>query len=148
MELSQQASVPLSAPTVDSLLNGSNMDPSMSAAFGSGSQNQFDSEKQQRKQQVLARREELRQKAVGGDDASAPLAAPPAQQTPVYTQPPTQTAAPVGLRDDLIRGAVDFLTHPRVAGSDPEKKRRFLKSKGLTDEEIIESFKRAGSSSS
>eukprot|EP01122_Echinamoeba_exundans_P012220 TRINITY_DN5056_c0_g2_i2.p1 TRINITY_DN5056_c0_g2~~TRINITY_DN5056_c0_g2_i2.p1 ORF type:complete len:467 (+),score=129.71 TRINITY_DN5056_c0_g2_i2:71-1471(+) len=134
-------SVPSTAPNVDALLGGSALDP----AFGSGSQPSFDAEKQQRKEQVLARREEMRQKAGGSPiDVPAPVSVPQPQQNVSFTSQ-AATAAPAALRDDLIRGAVEFLTHPRVANSDADKKRRFLKSKGMTDEEIAEAFKRSGS---
>jgi hypothetical protein len=134
-------SVPSTAPNVDTLLGGSAFDSS----FGSGSQPSFDPEKQQRKEQVLARREEMRQKAGGSPlDVPAPVSVAQPQQNVSFTTP-TATAAPAALRDDLIRGAIEFLTHPRVANSDADKKRRFLKSKGMTDEEIAEAFKRSGS---
>lgn len=49
------------------------------------------------------------------------------------------------LRQNLIDQAVDFLTDPRIIKSPDDKKRRYLKSKGLTDDEINAAFDVASS---
>ncbi|KAI9303236.1 peroxisome membrane anchor protein Pex14p [Cunninghamella echinulata] len=46
------------------------------------------------------------------------------------------------LREDLLKLAINFLSSPKVQSADKEKKITFLKSKGLTDAEITEAFKR------
>lgn len=46
--------------------------------------------------------------------------------------------------EDKIKSAVAFLTHPQVATKDMSEKLRFLKHKGMTDEEIAEALKRLG----
>ncbi|CAO3649683.1 unnamed protein product [Cunninghamella echinulata] len=46
------------------------------------------------------------------------------------------------LREDLLKLAINFLSSPKVQTADKEKKITFLKSKGLTDAEITEAFKR------
>jgi len=48
------------------------------------------------------------------------------------------------LRENLIHNAIEFLQEPRVVKSSDERKRKFLKTKGMTDEEIDEAYKRAG----
>ncbi|XP_053212625.1 peroxisomal membrane protein PEX14-like [Panonychus citri] len=55
---------------------------------------------------------------------------------------------PVQIRDDLVKTAVDFLRIPKVAGSSVEKKKNFLRSKGLNEEEIVLAFNQSGFSSS
>jgi len=52
------------------------------------------------------------------------------------------------LRENLIQSAIEFLQEPRVVSSPDERKRKFLKTKGLTDEEIDEAYRRAGKISS
>lgn len=44
------------------------------------------------------------------------------------------------IRKDLVDHAVNFLTDSRVVNASDEKKRSFLKSKGMTDEEIEHAF--------
>ncbi|CAO3607072.1 unnamed protein product [Cunninghamella blakesleeana] len=46
------------------------------------------------------------------------------------------------LREDLLKLAVNFLSLPKVQTATKEKKITFLKSKGLTEAEITEAFKR------
>ncbi|XP_015789774.1 peroxisomal membrane protein PEX14 [Tetranychus urticae] len=48
------------------------------------------------------------------------------------------------LRDDLIKTAVDFLKIPKVANSSIDKKKSFLRSKGLNDDEIDVAFLQSG----
>jgi len=55
----------------------------------------------------------------------------------------SQTQAP-SLRENLVTTAVEFLQEPKVAKSQDNKKRAFLKSKGMTEQEIDEAFSRAG----
>jgi peroxin-14 len=43
----------------------------------------------------------------------------------------------------MIGNAVAFLTHPKVINSPEDRKRKFLKQKGLTDEEINEAILRS-----
>uniref|UniRef100_A0A6B2LF10 Peroxisomal membrane protein PEX14 n=1 Tax=Arcella intermedia TaxID=1963864 RepID=A0A6B2LF10_9EUKA len=50
----------------------------------------------------------------------------------------------MSVREEYIKNAVDFLTDPRIVTSSDDKKRKFLTSKGLTNEEIEEAYKRAG----
>jgi peroxin-14 len=45
--------------------------------------------------------------------------------------------------EDKIQNAITFLRHPKVRGSTDESKRSFLSSKGLTDAEVNEAFRRA-----
>ena len=45
-------------------------------------------------------------------------------------------------RENLIKTAVNFLKNPKVAGKDKDKIRSFFISKGLTDEDIQEAYKR------
>lgn len=130
--------VPQAAPGSDAFLNG--LPSNLGDISGGNDASKAELEKIQRKEQVMARREELRQKNVGADSAVSFSPAPP-----VIAQTPIVSAPASAIREDQVRGAVDFLTHPRVVASDPDKKRRFLKSKGLTDEEIEEAFRRAGS---
>ena len=52
------------------------------------------------------------------------------------------------LREDLVASAVAFLTNPKVVSAEDEKKRNFLRGKGLTEEEIQEAEKRAADSNS
>jgi len=47
------------------------------------------------------------------------------------------------MRESLIKQAVNFLSNPGLASTPTEKKRDFLKGKGLTDEEIDEATRRA-----
>lgn len=49
------------------------------------------------------------------------------------------------LREELVKTAIDFLSIPRVASSSLNKKREFLKSKGLTEYEIQVAFQRVNS---
>eukprot|EP01125_Pyxidicula_operculata_P017723 TRINITY_DN6241_c0_g1_i1.p1 TRINITY_DN6241_c0_g1~~TRINITY_DN6241_c0_g1_i1.p1 ORF type:complete len:383 (-),score=113.66 TRINITY_DN6241_c0_g1_i1:37-1185(-) len=49
------------------------------------------------------------------------------------------------MRENLIQNAVNFLSDPKVASSADDRKRRFLQTKGLTNQEIDEAFKRVGS---
>lgn len=136
----EASSVPAATPNVEALFG------TPSDSYLGGNTN-LDVEKQQRKELVFARREEARQKAGGSPaDVATPVSGPIASQQPQLTPQFQQVAAPqpAALRDDLIRGAVDFLTHPKVASSDNDKKRRFLQTKGLTNEEIVEAFKRSG----
>ncbi|XP_014776265.1 peroxisomal membrane protein PEX14 [Octopus bimaculoides] len=47
-------------------------------------------------------------------------------------------------RENLIYTAVSFLNHNKVRNTSIAHKKSFLKRKGLTDEEILEAFKRSG----
>lgn len=58
-------------------------------------------------------------------------------------KPEEVISAPPPLRENLVSQAVNFLTDARVVSEDDNKKRRYLKSKGLTDAEIDASFERA-----
>jgi len=49
-----------------------------------------------------------------------------------------------GLRENLIANAIEFLQDPRVAVSADERKKSFLKGKGMTDAEIDEAMRRVG----
>jgi peroxin-14 len=53
--------------------------------------------------------------------------------------------ASTSIREDVVKNATDFLTNPRVVSSSTDKKKMFLKTKGLSDDEINEAFRRAGS---
>mmetsp|Transcript_129794 Transcript_129794/g.361658 ORF Transcript_129794/g.361658 Transcript_129794/m.361658 type:complete len:287 (-) Transcript_129794:164-1024(-) len=46
------------------------------------------------------------------------------------------------MRDNLVKQAVNFLSNPGLASTSAEKKREFLKGKGLTDEEVDEAQRR------
>ena len=46
------------------------------------------------------------------------------------------------MREDQVQNAVKFLSHPKVRGSPVMYRRSFLEKKGLTKEEIDESFRR------
>ncbi len=48
------------------------------------------------------------------------------------------------MRESSVTSGVEFLTHPSVQPHSPEEKQTFLRSKGLTGEEIEEAFKRSG----
>lgn len=53
----------------------------------------------------------------------------------------TQSSSPSpSIRKDLVDHAVNFLTDSRIVNASDEKKRSFLKSKGMTDEEIEHAF--------
>lgn len=47
-------------------------------------------------------------------------------------------------REESIHEAVNFLNDPRVKGSDPSKAVSFLRSKGITDAELAEAYRRCG----
>lgn len=47
-------------------------------------------------------------------------------------------------REELINKATEFLSDPRIIKAPEDKKRSYLKSKGLTDEEINIAMQRAG----
>eukprot|EP01126_Amoeba_proteus_P061726 TRINITY_DN8316_c0_g1_i10.p1 TRINITY_DN8316_c0_g1~~TRINITY_DN8316_c0_g1_i10.p1 ORF type:complete len:211 (+),score=40.79 TRINITY_DN8316_c0_g1_i10:123-755(+) len=47
----------------------------------------------------------------------------------------------MALRQDMISNAVDFLKDPRVISSPTDRKRKFLLSRGMTEEEIDEAFR-------
>ena len=49
---------------------------------------------------------------------------------------------PQPIREDQVRNAVSFLSHPKVRGSPIVHRRSFLERKGLTREEIDEAFRR------
>jgi len=78
-----------------------------------------------------------------------PRVQPQAQnQTYVPLQPPAQPQVSIqqpnsNLREEMVANAVAFLTHPKVMNSPEDRKRKFLKQKGLTDEEINEAFLRS-----
>lgn len=59
----------------------------------------------------------------------------------VSNSTPTNTSPQI--RDSLVEQAVSFLTDARIVSQDDNKKRRYLKTKGLTDEEIIRAFDKA-----
>jgi len=63
------------------------------------------------------------------------------QQESVPFPLPTQLPP---LRENLVQNAIEYLTEPRIVKSPDDRKRRFLKTKRLTDEEIDEGFRRAG----
>jgi peroxin-14 len=46
------------------------------------------------------------------------------------------------MREEQVENAVKFLSHPKVRGSPVIFRRSFLEKKGLTKEEIDESFRR------
>lgn len=46
------------------------------------------------------------------------------------------------IREEQVQNAVKFLSHPKVKGSPVMYRRSFLERKGLTKEEIDESFRR------
>ncbi len=56
-------------------------------------------------------------------------------------------APPAPGSEDQITNAVAFLTHPKVRESTEASKRSFLKSKGLSEADIDEAFRRAGPAS-
>jgi hypothetical protein len=62
-------------------------------------------------------------------------AAPSTPATPATPKQP--------IREDVVASCVAFLNHPKVKGSPQESKLQFLKKKGLTQDEIDESFRRA-----
>lgn len=74
--------------------------------------------------------------------------------TPVPTVPATTatstdaSTASTGIREDMIKPAVSFLSSPNVRNADKAKKIAFLQNKGLNQAEIDEAFKRAGDSES
>lgn len=47
-------------------------------------------------------------------------------------------------REELINKATEFLSDPRIIKAPNDKKRSYLKSKGLTDEEINIAIQRTG----
>ena len=59
--------------------------------------------------------------------------------------PPVTT--PAGLREDRILQALKFLSDPRTRSASQQDKERFLRQKGLTENEIEASFSRANSAS-
>ena len=63
-------------------------------------------------------------------DAEAGLGAEGGQSTPAQPNRPEQ-----------VKNAVQFLVHPKVQGTSPEERRKFLLKKGLTTSEIDEAFK-------
>ena len=63
---------------------------------------------------------------------------PNASNTPAPVN--TDTTATPSNRKNIIDNAVDFLIDPRVVNASDDKKRSFLKSKGMTDEEINEAY--------
>jgi len=54
---------------------------------------------------------------------------------------------PPNIRDDLIATAVKFLQNPRVIARPNSEKEKFLRGKGLNDDEIIAAFKASGTTS-
>ena len=46
------------------------------------------------------------------------------------------------LREDVIQNAIKFLSNPNVKGTSIEQRRSFLRGKGLSNEEVEESFRR------
>ncbi|KAI9494020.1 peroxisomal membrane anchor protein conserved region-domain-containing protein [Zychaea mexicana] len=68
--------------------------------------------------------------------------APAKQQAPAPAPATTTPSQP--LREDMIKSAVSFLSSPNVRSADNAKKVAFLRQKGLTADEITESFKRVG----
>lgn len=76
----------------------------------------------------------------------AHIQAAPEVATPQQPGTPSSTAAaaasPGLLREDQIRNAVTFLSHPKVRESSKESKHAFLERKGLTAAEIEEACRR------
>ncbi|KAI7907825.1 peroxisomal membrane anchor protein conserved region-domain-containing protein [Cokeromyces recurvatus] len=71
-------------------------------------------------------------------------------KSPTNNSIPTPTATTLpsdGLREDLIKQAVSFLSSANVRSADKEKKMAFLQKKGLNQAEIDEAFKRVGDQS-
>lgn len=52
------------------------------------------------------------------------------------------TTSTNGFREDLLKLAASFLSSSKVQAAEKSKKVAFLKSKGLTDDEIVEAFRR------
>lgn len=126
----------------------------MDQATTQGSQNDQDifaamDEVEKRKEAAAQRKEEMRLRAQERQtqdpsppyvDATNPLLPP--VTTPVPQQLQAQPVRP--LREDQIRNAIEFLQDPRIIPSPLDRKKKFLQSKGLTDEEINEAIKRVG----
>uniref|UniRef100_A0A7S0V2V5 Peroxisomal membrane protein PEX14 n=1 Tax=Polytomella parva TaxID=51329 RepID=A0A7S0V2V5_9CHLO len=70
--------------------------------------------------------------------APAPSTEVPAGET-AGTEAPTTTTSP-SIREDQVKNAVAFLSHPKVKSSSIEAKRSFLERKGLTTAEIEAAF--------
>ncbi|SAM04005.1 hypothetical protein [Absidia glauca] len=62
--------------------------------------------------------------------------------SPISPSAATEMSNGTGFREDQLKLAISFLSSSKVQAADKSKKVAFLKSKGLTDEEITEAFKR------
>lgn len=69
-------------------------------------------------------------------------------EPPKETSPSSVFVNSEPIREDQVRNAVSFLSHPRVRGSPVVHRRNFLERKGLTKEEIDEAFRRVPDPSS
>ncbi|XP_021733632.1 peroxisomal membrane protein PEX14 [Chenopodium quinoa] len=68
---------------------------------------------------------------------------PPATpELPAENSPKSVFVNSQPIREDQVRNAINFLSHPRVKGSPVIHRRNFLEKKGLTKEEIDEAFRR------
>lgn len=73
-----------------------------------------------------------------GSNSSQGLVSPP----PAVAEP-SEASKGNELREDFVKNAVSFLTHPKVRTSDRAQKIAFLEKKGLSSREIEEAFARA-----
>ena len=84
--------------------------------------------------------------ADAGGEGGGPPGGPEAGAPPKAAEAEAGSEAGGGatvLREDQVRSAVGFLTHPKVRGSPDAQKQAFLRQKGLTDPEVTEAFRRA-----
>lgn len=54
------------------------------------------------------------------------------------------SASPGALREPSIQQAVTFLNDPRVKGAEPQRALDFLRTKGITEDELREAYRRVG----
>lgn len=120
--------------------------PSSAPQTGSVNDGNPAAERQARFDKVFQRRAELSQNRSPISSKLTQTSAPmPAVPKETSLAPLASSSA--GLRSDIVREAVEFLTNPRVASAPTATKRRFLtERKGLTEAEADEAFRRAQAS--
>lgn len=74
--------------------------------------------------------------------SSDPFEDPTSGPPPLPAQPPPQPLHPPSLREASVQQAVTFLNDPRVQSADRDQAVVFLRTKGVTDAELCEAFRR------
>ena len=96
-------------------------------------------------EKVQQRREEVRRRT---EESSLGQGQPSSMQSSLQSRIGTPSVADIAtkpkVREDLVSACVNFLCNPKVKASPQSQKIAFMKQKGLTQEEIQESLRRAG----